>query len=175
MASTKSECYIKHFGKFKAGEEAINPLLSLGENVADSGGIKLAKMAYEHYAEQLPKESPLPGFAQFSAQQLFYIAFAQAWCDKSTEFQLEQTLLSDPHLPGEPRVSGTISLQPGFAKGELNDQVHHECILSRDTLRPFMLHAQRADRPRWLSSGGWSYHVLHSNIDIFVHAVRGSL
>jgi predicted metalloendopeptidase len=112
----KSECYIKHFGKFKAGEKAINPLLSLGENVADSAGIKLAKMAYEYYAKQVLKESPLPGFAQFSPQQLFYIAFAQVWCDKRTEFQLEQTLLSDPHLPGEPRVSGTISLQPGFSK-----------------------------------------------------------
>lgn len=119
----KSECYVKHYGKFKAGGAAVNPLLSLGENVADAGGLKLAKLAYERSLraikddhESVVKERSLPGFEGFTPQQLFYVSFAQAWCDKTSAFQLEQTLLSDPHLPGEPRVSGTISLQPDFAR-----------------------------------------------------------
>jgi len=121
----KSKCYEKHYGQFTAGGAKVNPLLSLGENVADAGGLKLAKLAYERSlkakrkserASSILSEEPLPGFERFTRQQLFYVSFAQAWCDKTSEFQLEQTLLSDPHLPGEPRVSGTISLQPDFAK-----------------------------------------------------------
>jgi len=135
----KSQCYVKHYGKFTAGGVAVNPLLSLGENVADAGGLKLAKLAYERSRiapkksigqsdassssssssssrSAAGKEESLPGFERFTPQQLFYVAFAQAWCDKTSAFQLEQTLSSDPHLPGEPRVSGAIALQPDFAK-----------------------------------------------------------
>ena len=109
-----------------------NPLnhpkrISLGENLSDAGGLKLAKEAYKIWQNKqrnnrIADEKPLRlegGISNhlgepFTVDQLFYIAYAQIWCENYKPDALRYMLNADSHLPGEARVRGTVSLQRGF-------------------------------------------------------------
>ena len=99
----------------------------MAENQADAGGLKLAMAAYRLWQSDqrkkgIPDEKPLHlegGISNhlgepFTVEQLFYIAYAQVWCQKYKPDILTATLISDTHLPGESRVRGTVALQRGF-------------------------------------------------------------
>lgn len=54
----------------------MNGVTTLGENMADNGGLHQAYLAYKRYVHNNGPEKRLPGFEQFSLEQLFFIAFA---------------------------------------------------------------------------------------------------
>ena len=94
----------------------VNGKLTLGENIADNGGIRLSIHAYEMYKNQLKEpEKLLPGLQDMTPEQLFFIGAGQTWCKLATPEQEVLQLLSDPHSPGKYRYMGqTYSIYPFY-------------------------------------------------------------
>ncbi|DBA04403.1 TPA: hypothetical protein N0F65_009999, partial [Lagenidium giganteum] len=88
----------------------VNGNLTLGENIADNGGIRLAYRAY-----QLSRKKS-QGPPTQEEDQLFFTAFAQNWCEKRSDAYAELLLALDPHSPGNWRVNGPVMNYDRFAK-----------------------------------------------------------
>jgi endothelin-converting enzyme/putative endopeptidase len=79
--------------------------LTLGENLADLGGLEAAYAAYRKYVE---RHGEPPVIAGFTGDQRFFLAYAQAWQGKSREGATRAQLLTDPHSPERYRVDGIV-------------------------------------------------------------------
>ncbi|WP_419808933.1 M13 family metallopeptidase [Sphingomonas sp.] len=100
----------------------IKGRLTLGENLADLGGLETAYAAYRRYVARHGEPAVLNGF---TGDQRFFLAYAQAWQGKTREGALRAQLLSDPHSPEKYRVNGIVrnfdpwyrafNVQPGNA------------------------------------------------------------
>jgi len=93
----------------------INGKVTLGENIADNGGLKAAYNAYKIWVKKNGDDSPLPGLG-ITNEQAFFISFAQSWCTSARKAALLHQLNSDPHSPAMDRVLGSISNSYEFAK-----------------------------------------------------------
>lgn len=80
----------------------INGALTMGENIADLAGLQVA---YDAYHASL-KGKPAPVIGGMTGDQRFFLAFAQAWQDKTRADALKQQMASDPHSPSNFRVIG---------------------------------------------------------------------
>ena len=85
--------------------------LTLGENIADLGGLALAHRAWRARATARPEPSPIEGL---SAEQLFFVSFAQAWCSIVTPEYEAMLARIDPHAPPHYRVNGSLRSSPAF-------------------------------------------------------------
>jgi len=118
--STKFEeraaCIEKQYGNYEVQPELkLNGKLTLGENIADNGGIKQAFSAYKAYEAKHPgtEKSAVDGM---SNDQLLFVAFAQTWCSLATP-EIERVLVTvDPHSPPRFRVNGPLSNYSQFAE-----------------------------------------------------------
>ncbi|EQC40842.1 hypothetical protein SDRG_01909 [Saprolegnia diclina VS20] len=81
--------------------------LTLGENIADNGGLKLAYLAYA---------ATQAGPISTDETKLYFTAFAQAWCEKRSDAYAELLLGLDPHSPGKWRVNGPLMNSALFAE-----------------------------------------------------------
>lgn len=91
----------------------INGKLTLGENIADLGGLKMAYRAYQKSLEGKPKPEKIDNF---TPEQRFFLGYAQVWSTKSTpEFERQQ-VLTDSHSNARYRVNGPLSNLPQFAE-----------------------------------------------------------
>jgi predicted metalloendopeptidase len=100
----------------------VNGLLTLGENIADLGGIEtaldamLAKKATLSESELADYEDAIRiVFPALDDTQLFYLFFIQNWCAKSTNEAVHALVASNPHAPAAERVKGTLRDTPRFA------------------------------------------------------------
>ena len=109
---TRSECFVKEYSSFTvAGGVPVNGKLTLGENTADNGGLRLALMALNDSSVAKP-EKPIDGFTQ---EQRLFLGWAQVWCTNYTDASLRLQVLSDPHSPAINRVNGVMSNMPEFS------------------------------------------------------------
>ncbi|MEH3037955.1 MAG: M13 family metallopeptidase [Sphingomonas adhaesiva] len=83
----------------------IKGRLTLGENLADLGGLETAYAAYRRYVSRHGEPPVLDGF---TGDQRFFLAYAQAWQGKRREGAQRAALLSDPHSPDKYRVNGIV-------------------------------------------------------------------
>ena len=83
----------------------IKGRLTLGENLADLGGLEAAYAAYRRYVARNGEPPVIDGF---TGDQRFFLAYAQAWQGKRREGATRQQLLSDPHSPEKYRVDGIV-------------------------------------------------------------------
>jgi putative endopeptidase len=88
----------------------VNGKLTLGENIADLGGLTIAYYAYQKYLDENGRET----INGFTPEQRFFIAFGQVWQNNIREAELVQRIKSDSHSPGKYRVNGTLSNMPEF-------------------------------------------------------------
>lgn len=88
----------------------VNPNLTMGENIADLGGITLAYHAYTRTPE-FKKNEIREGF---TPAQRFFISYAQLWKINYTEEELKNRLENDSHSPGMYRVNGPLMNCPEF-------------------------------------------------------------
>jgi len=88
----------------------VNGQLTLGENIADLGGVTLAYYAYQRYLERHGR-ADLDGF---TPEQRFFIGFAQAWRRKVRPESERLRTLTDPHSPAFWRVNGPLSSMKEF-------------------------------------------------------------
>jgi putative endopeptidase len=90
----------------------INGQLTLGENLADLGGLTLAYYAMEKAYEGKEKPAPIDGFTY---QQRFFLGWVNVWKNSITEEELRRRIITDPHSPGEYRVIGPLANMQEFA------------------------------------------------------------
>ena len=81
-----------------------NGQLTLGENIADHGGLNVSYLAYKNAT----KNNPLPDEDGFTADQRFFIAYATLWAGNIREEEIRSRTKSDPHSLGEWRVNGAL-------------------------------------------------------------------
>lgn len=84
----------------------LNGHLTLGENIADLGGLKLAHAAMVQAREGKPAGDKLLGF---TPDQQFFVGYAQSWCAKYREENVRLRAATDPHSPPRFRVNGPLS------------------------------------------------------------------
>jgi putative endopeptidase len=89
----------------------VNGKLTLGENIADIGGLTIAYYAMEKALEGKPREL-IDGF---TPEQRFFLAYAQARRAVFRPQQMRLMVQTDPHSPNEFRVNGPLSNMPEFA------------------------------------------------------------
>ncbi|MEG1453054.1 M13 family metallopeptidase [Brevundimonas sp.] len=80
---------------------SINPDLTMGENIADLGGLVLAHAAYNRSLNG----QPAPALDGISAEQRLFLGWAQVWRDKIRDETLREYLATDPHSPGAARAA----------------------------------------------------------------------
>jgi endothelin-converting enzyme/putative endopeptidase len=92
----------------------VNGELTAGENIADIGGLKEAYFAYQAWvSERGGDPAAVEGMTN---AQVFFVAWAQNWCQHIAEPALERRLETDPHSPGAFRAVGPLVNLPEFAQ-----------------------------------------------------------
>ena len=89
----------------------INGKLTLGENTADNGGVRVALMALWDTIGKDGKK--IDGF---TPEQRFFLSFGQVWCSNAREELLRLQVATDPHSPPKFRVNGVVQNSPEFQK-----------------------------------------------------------
>jgi putative endopeptidase len=107
----KTELLIKEYDAFEPVPGFhVNGALTLGENIADIAGIEIAHKAY---LASLNGRAP-PVIDGMTADQRFYIGFAQSWLGKSRDESIIAQVKSDPHSPEKYRTNGVVVHMPSF-------------------------------------------------------------
>ena len=111
----RAECEVQQYNDFTvAGAEHVNGKLTLGENTADNGGIRIAFMALmEALAGKTHAKSTIEGF---TPEQRFFVGWGQVWCTNATPEALRLQLQTNVHSPGEFRINGPASNFEEFRK-----------------------------------------------------------
>jgi endothelin-converting enzyme/putative endopeptidase len=89
----------------------LNGRLTLGENIGDNGGVRIAFMALMNTLEGKPRTV----VSGYTPEQRFFLGFAQVWCQNVTDAESLQRIVTDTHSAGEFRTNGTVSNMPEFA------------------------------------------------------------
>jgi putative endopeptidase len=92
-------------GFFPFSDLHINGKLTLGENIGDLSGVEASYAAYKKYTA---KHGEPPVIDGLSADQRFFIAYAQAWQEKDREDAERQQIITNEHSPGKYRVNGVV-------------------------------------------------------------------
>jgi endothelin-converting enzyme/putative endopeptidase len=109
----RADCIVDQYSAYQPVPGVnLNGKLTLGENTADNGGLKIAHMALQ---ETLAGKEP-ERIDGFTAEQRFFLGWAQVWCQNITEENSRLRAQTDPHSSGEFRVNGVVSNMPEFAK-----------------------------------------------------------
>jgi endothelin-converting enzyme/putative endopeptidase len=86
--------------------------LTLGENIADLGGVRLSFASFERTQRA---HSSTPASGGFTPEQQFFVGFAQSWCANYRAEALRLLVATNPHSPPKFRVIGPLSNLPEFA------------------------------------------------------------
>ena len=103
--TARTDKYADFFSKIKVLPDLnANGRLTLGENLADHGGLQVAWYAYKNAT----KRNPLPVIDGLTADQRFFLAYAGVWAANVTEAEIRNRTKSDPHSLGRYRVNGAL-------------------------------------------------------------------
>ncbi len=101
----RSQCLVNQYSGYTAtGDAKLNGKLTLGENTADNGGVRIALMALMQAMGGKP------------AKREFFLGWARIWCENRTEESSRLDAAVNPHAPGRYRVNGTLRNMPEFGK-----------------------------------------------------------
>jgi putative endopeptidase len=108
----RAACVANEYSSFTAVDDVkLNGRLTLGENTADNGGLRIALMALQDTLQG--KGEKLDGF---TPEQRLFLGFAQIWCENTAPQEVRARAMTDPHSPGRYRVNGTLQNSPEFQK-----------------------------------------------------------
>ncbi|NWJ40196.1 MAG: M13 family metallopeptidase [Geothrix sp.] len=109
---SRTDLVVKQYDAYEPLKgEHVNGKLTLGENIADIGGLKIAFAAYQNSLKGKPVPAPIEGF---TGPQRFFLGAATVWRNHIREAALSVRLKTDPHSPGRERVNGPLSNLPEF-------------------------------------------------------------
>ncbi len=118
----RTDCEVAEYSGFQAApargdvpEQKLNGKLTLGENTADNGGLRIAYLALLDTLAAQGKSinDKIDGYTE---AQRYFIGFAQVWCENRTEQSARQSALTDPHSPGRWRTNGSVQNFDEFGK-----------------------------------------------------------
>ena len=110
----RAQCVADEYSSFEAVPGVhVNGKLTLGENTADNGGIRIALMALREMLKEEGKNSSEKDDG-FTVEQRFFLAFGQSWCANLSPEMLRLLAQTNPHSPPEFRVNGVVSNMPEF-------------------------------------------------------------
>lgn len=109
----RTKCFIEQYTNFTVDGQDGKPLhvngrLTLGENIADAGGLSASYQAWKRRAHEKPNQN-LPGLDHFTQEQLFFITYGNWWCGKSRKENAIQRIYTDEHAPRWARILGTTA------------------------------------------------------------------
>jgi putative endopeptidase len=117
----RTKCVADEYSGFEvAPGQKLNGRLTLGENTADNGGIRIAFQALQETLKQEGAAAE-PGYVDgkrdgYTPEQRYFVGFAQVWCENAREANARVLAKTDPHSTGEWRVKGTVENFPEFGK-----------------------------------------------------------
>lgn len=112
----RAQCVDDFYSDYEVAVGAkVNGRLTLGENIADIGGVKAAYQAFK-LQEGRHAQPPPPIAKGLTDDQLFFVSFGQTWCSVATEEYDRLQVTTDPHSPAKFRVLGAIANNPDFAR-----------------------------------------------------------
>ncbi|HTR97597.1 MAG TPA: M13 family metallopeptidase [Candidatus Acidoferrales bacterium] len=91
----------------------VNGQLTLGENIADLGGLVVAWDAWQKVRAAHPQEGLIDGY---TPEQRFFLGYAQSWREKTRPERQRMLALTNPHAPEKWRVNGPLADLPEFAR-----------------------------------------------------------
>jgi putative endopeptidase len=117
----RTKCIADEYSGFTvAPGQNLNGRLTLGENTADNGGLRIAFRALE---ETLARDGAAaePGYVDgkrdgYTPEQRYFLGFAQVWCENSREANARVLAKTDSHSSGEWRIKGSVQNFPEFGK-----------------------------------------------------------
>ena len=111
----RTDCVANEYDQFVAVDDVhLKGRLTLGENTADNGGVRLALMALH---DKMKKTGAMEKMVDgFTPEQRFFISYGQIWCQNVTPEQSRLRAMTDPHSPGQYRVNGVVGNMPEFQK-----------------------------------------------------------
>jgi len=112
----KTDCEVKEYSGFTAVDDAkVNGKLTLGENTADNGGLRLAYIAF--LADAKRKNIHLSQKQDgYTPVQQFFLGYGQNWCGATRPEQLRVQVQTDPHSPRQFRLDGVVQNMPEFGQ-----------------------------------------------------------
>jgi len=112
----RANCEVKEYGSFVAVDDIhLNGKLTLGENTADNGGLRLAYIAF--LADAKRKSIDLTQKQDgFTPVQQFFLAHGQSWCGNIRPEQVRLQVQTDPHSPRKFRVNGVVQNMTEFGQ-----------------------------------------------------------
>jgi putative endopeptidase len=118
----RTDCEVKEYDGFEASPahdgmaaQNLKGALTLGENTADNGGLRIAYMALLDTlaAEHKTIDDKIDGYTE---AQRYFLSFGQIWCQNQTDQGARQSAMTDPHSPGRWRTNGSVQNFDGFGK-----------------------------------------------------------
>ena len=112
-----SNCIRKQYSAYSINGIKVDADLTLGENIADQGGLRFAEIAYENWLKKNSwSDATLPGLEDFTQKKLFYLGYAMPWCAVYGRDALEAQMLTESHAPEEFRINGPLSNSARFSE-----------------------------------------------------------
>ena len=109
----RANCFVQEYSAMLAVDSVhVNGQLTLGENTADNGGLRLAFMAMLDSLNG-HAQSPIDGL---TPEQRFFVAFGQSWCTNVRPEAARLRAQTDPHSPPKDRVNGVVQNMPEFQR-----------------------------------------------------------
>lgn len=116
----RTGCVADEYSQFTAvGDVKVNGKLTLGENTADNGGVRLALMALmarQAMGGASPDTAEARSEGKFTPEQQLFLGYAQNWCSTERPEFVRMLAQTDPHSPDPIRVKGVLVNMPEFAK-----------------------------------------------------------
>ena len=108
----RATCVADQYSGYAVGDTHVNGRLTLGENTADNGGLRLALMAYLAG----PGARSTAKMDGFTPEQRVFLGWAQVWCENSRPEAELLKAATNPHSSNKYRVNGPMSNMPEFQK-----------------------------------------------------------
>src|SRR5439155_989694 len=110
----QAELVVQQFaGYIQVDTFHVNGRLTLGENIADYGGVLTGYDALERALQRDGRPGLIDGY---TPEQRYFLAYAQSWRDHTRDASLRTRVMVDPHAPERWRANGPLSNTPAFAR-----------------------------------------------------------
>lgn len=110
----RAQCLVDEYSSFTAsGDVKLNGKLTLGENTADNGGLRIADMALLATLSEVQMKQKIDGF---TPEQRLFLGWGQVWCMNMADAMARRQALTNPHSLPKFRVNGVVRNMPEFSK-----------------------------------------------------------